>query len=449
LEVKFLPVIAGSIVVNFAFASAIARVPKYSRLLLAVAVTANLAALGFYKYANFAIETFNTLTGQHFPAVSVTLPLGISFFTFTQIAYLVDVSLGQVYERNFIKYVLFVTYFPHLIAGPIMHHQEMMPQFGAVKPRLPTDQRIIALTVFAIGLFKKCVIADCLATLADPIFAAAAKGSVAGLDAWGGAAAYSLQIYFDFSGYCDMAIGISLLFGIVLPFNFDAPYKAQSIGEFWHRWHITLSRFLRDYVYIPLGGNRHGEPRRMTNLAATMLIGGLWHGAGWTFVIWGALHGLFLIVNHGWTKLLKLRQLRPIDSARDTAVYALASLILTQACVVVAWVFFRSDTFSVATSMLTAMSGHGHGSATLLSRTDLALIAAGYLCCLVLPNVNELFSRNQIALETYRLPRRWSLLRIQWNMNSRWGAATAAMLAAALVAILAQGGSSPFLYFQF
>ncbi len=265
-NVDFLPVIGISIVANFLFALAITAYPKHSRAIFIVAVAANLAALGFYKYTNFAIGIFNAVAPRPLQPLSIMLPLGISFFTFTQIAYLADVMLGRAYERNFIKYFLFVTYFPHLIAGPIMHHREMMPQFDVVKPRLPPDRLAIGLTIFIIGLFKKTVIADFLSTIADPVFAAAAKGAVASVDAWGGTLAYSLQIYFDFSGYCDMAIGMSLLFGIVLPFNFDAPYKSKSIAEFWHRWHITLSRFLRDYLYIPLGGNRRARQGETTIL---------------------------------------------------------------------------------------------------------------------------------------------------------------------------------------
>jgi alginate O-acetyltransferase complex protein AlgI len=444
---RFLPVIAVSIVVNFGFANAIASFKRYARLLLLMAVAANLAALGFYKYANFGIGIINSVTELSLPAVSITLPLGISFFTFTQIAYLVDVAFGQAYERSFIKYVLFVAYFPHLIAGPIMHHQEMMPQFSSRKARLSTDRLVIGLTVFAIGLFKKAVIADFFATLCAPIFAAAARGSVSGFDAWCAALAYSLQIYFDFSGYCDMAIGISFLFGIVLPFNFDAPYKSQSIGEFWHRWHITLSRFLRDYVYIPLGGNRRGEPRRVANLAATMLIGGLWHGAGWTFVVWGGLHGLLLIINHGWVRLLK--RVPPLARIGETSAYAVASLALTQVCVLITWVCFRSDSLRVAGRMLSAMTGRGPASGTTLPHIDLVLVAVGYLGCLVLPNINEMFRHTAIGLETYRVPERRSRLQLRWDPNLRWGAATAAMFALGLVAMLAVGGGSPFLYFQF
>jgi alginate O-acetyltransferase complex protein AlgI len=456
-NVNFLPVIGISIVVNFLFALAITAFPKHSKAVLVVAVAANLVALGFYKYINFGIEIFNAVAPHPLQPLSVTLPLGISFFTFTQIAYLADVALGRAYERNFIKYALFVTYFPHLIAGPIMHHREMMPQFDTAKPQLPSDRLAIGLTIFVIGLFKKVVIADYFSTIADPIFGAASKGDISSLDAWGGALAYSLQIYFDFSGYCDMAIGMSLFFGIVLPFNFDAPYKAQSIAEFWHRWHITLSRFLRDYVYIPLGGNRRGEARRNYNLAATMLIGGLWHGAGWTFVVWGGLHGLFLIVNHSWVKLTE--RVPILARAGETLAYAVLCLALTQFCVVLAWVFFRADSLTTAHRVLSAMFGLEAspakppvvaGMEPVLSGMGFGLIAAGYLACLVLPNVNELFrDKYRVGLDTYQLPQAWSLLRLRWSMEVPWAVATAALFAAALVAILAVGEGTPFLYFQF
>lgn len=447
-NVNFVPIIAISIIGNFAFAFIIAKSKRYARPLLLLAVAANLAALGFYKYVNFGIEIFNSIDSEHVSPFSIALPLGISFFTFTQIAYLVDVAIGRAYERNFLKYVLFVTYFPHLIAGPIMHHREMMPQFGIGKPRLPLDRLAIGLTIFSIGLFKKVVIADCFATIADPVFAAAVKGSVSSsLEAWCGALAYSLQIYFDFSGYCDMAIGVSLFFGVVLPFNFDAPYKSQSIAEFWRRWNITLSRFLRDYVYIPLGGNRHGEPRRVFNLAATMLIGGLWHGAGWTFVIWGGLHGLFLIINHSWERLRKASSF--LARLADMPAYRVVCLALTQICVVIAWVFFRSDSITTAGRMLSAMFAYQQWSLTMLDRLDFGLVAAGYMACLILPNINEMFRENRVGLDTYCLPRRWSLLRLSWRMNFRWGAATAVLFAGTLIVMLVAGGSSPFLYFQF
>jgi alginate O-acetyltransferase complex protein AlgI len=449
-NIDFLPAIGVSIVGNFLFALGIATYPKYSRSILTAAVAANLAALGFYKYANFAIQILNAIAPWPLQPLAVTLPLGISFFTFTQIAYLADVTFGCAYERSFIKYVLFVTYFPHLIAGPIMHHREMMPQFDVAKRRLSSDRLAIGLTIFTVGLFKKTVLADYLSTIADPVFAAAAKIAVSGLEAWGGTLAYSLQIYFDFSGYCDMAIGMSLLFGIVLPFNFDAPYKSKSIAEFWHRWHISLSRFLRDYLYIPLGGNRRGEVRRNVNLAATMLIGGLWHGAGFTFILWGGLHGLFLIVNHSW---LELRSHSPaLAAVAKTPVYSFASLALTQFCVAVAWVFFRADSVGTVRTMLNAMSGLTRSPAApqgLISNANFSLVIAGYLGCLILPNVNEMFNANNVGLDTYRLPRPWSIVRLHWRLNVPWAIATAALLMAALVVILAEGEGAPFLYFQF
>ena len=412
-------------------------------------MVANLAALGFYKYINFAIEIFDTVWPHPLQPLSVTLPLGISFFTFTQIAYLSDVTLGRTNERNFIKYVLFVTYFPHLIAGPIMHHREMMPQFAAAKPRLKPDRLAIGLTIFAIGLFKKAVIADYLATIVNPVFAAAAKGAISTLDAWGGTLAYSLQIYFDFSGYCDMAIGMSFLFGIVLPFNFDAPYKSRSIAEFWHRWHITLSRFLRDYLYIPLGGNRRGEARRNYNLAVTMLVGGLWHGAGWTFIVWGGLHGLFLIVNHGW---LKLKERQPaLARASKTPAYAGISLALTQLCVAVAWVFFRADLLATAHRVIAAMCG----------------LAAAPPAPAILPPPPVSALSPPLTLGACRAQRERGVPLQQCRPRYLPIAATVEpaasaldheralggrrgdTLTAAVVAILAVGNGTPFLYFQF
>lgn len=448
-NVEFLPIILVSIAANFLFATAIRTWSRSSHVIFIVAVTANLMALGFYKYANFALEILGNFTSRPLPPLEITLPLGISFFTFTQIAYLADVTFGRTYERSFIKYFLFVTYFPHLIAGPILHHKEMMPQFDVPKVRLRPERMAIGETIFAIGLFKKAVVADYLASIASPVFSAATKGAVSSLDAWGGALAYSLQIYFDFSGYCDMAIGMSFLFGILLPFNFDAPYKSRNIVEFWQRWHITLSRFLRDYLYIPLGGNRHGEPRRYLNLALTMLIGGLWHGAGYTFVVWGALHGLFLIVNHGWRSL----RTRSAELTRATATlpYAIASLALTQLCVVVAWVFFRAESMGSAERVVGAMFGLGASSTTaiLAYQIDFWVIAAGYLACLILPNVNELFRDEKVGLDTYQLPRRWSVIQLRWQMNAPWALAAAALFAAALFAMLTVGNATPFLYFQF
>ena len=269
------------------------------KTMLVLSVAANLGILGYYKYAGFFLTVVDSLTGADWRASDIVLPLAISFFTFTQITFLVDSWKGGVRERDFLRYCLFVLFFPHLIAGPIVHHHELMPQFTPRSCRPRPDFIITGMVLFSIGLFKKVLIADWVAGWSDPVFAAAARAdsSLTLFEGWLGALAYALQIYFDFSGYSDMAVGLGLLFGIVLPLNFNSPYKAASIIDFWRAWHMTLSRFLRDYLYIPLGG---GRKRRWLNLMTVMVLGGLWHGAGWTFVLWGTLHGVYLLVNHAF-----------------------------------------------------------------------------------------------------------------------------------------------------
>lgn len=351
-----------SIVCNYIFGMWIAKTGNQvsgikngasKKQLLIVALTANLVLLGYYKYANFFVGSINSIASIEWSLGQIMLPLGISFFTFTQIAFLVDTYQGKVKEYNFIHYLLFVTYFPHLIAGPILHHKEMMPQFARASTyRFNYENLSVGLTVFFIGLFKKVIIADGLSVYVGPVFSAAGV-QLTFIDAWGGALCYSLQLYFDFSGYSDMAIGLSRMFGVVLPLNFHSPYKSVNIIEFWRRWHMTLSRFLRDYLYIPLGGNRHGIPRRYLNLMVTMLLGGLWHGAGWTFIVWGGLHGFYLCVNHGWHSLRRMlgHNLAAPPSMRVPAV------LLTFLAVTVAWVVFRADNLDTAMALLKAMAG--------------------------------------------------------------------------------------------
>src|SRR6201988_5079320 len=296
----YLLLFLGSVVINFMLGLAMEK-PERRRAVGLCGVTLNLAVLGFFKYANFLLDTLRDVSGAPLPHLDVILPLGISFFTFQQIAYLVDIMRGAKVERDIVSFTLFVSFFPHLIAGPLVHHAEMIPQF---KRGLTGRSAVLAargLAIFAAGLFKKVVIADNLAQFVSPVFAHLdAGGGVTTSWAWLATLAYTLQIYFDFSGYSDMGVGLAVLFGTRLPVNFRSPYKAASIIDFWRRWHITLSRFLRDYLYIPLGGNRLGEQRRYINLLVTMLLGGLWHGAAWNFVIWGGLHGLYLSVNHLW-----------------------------------------------------------------------------------------------------------------------------------------------------
>jgi alginate O-acetyltransferase complex protein AlgI len=357
---KYVGLLLVSVVINYGLAYVIGHKHgrAHAKTILVFSIAANLALLGFYKYANFFIDTTNWVSGESFQLIDIVLPLGISFFTFTQIAFLVDVYREKAREYNFIHYLLFVTYFPHLIAGPVLHHGQMMPQFAKKETyRLHLDNVALGMSIFTVGLAKKVLLADSFGAYAEPVFAAAGLGIQPDfIEAWTGALAYTLQLYFDFSAYSDMAIGISMLFGVKLPINFDSPYKAASIIDFWRRWHMTLSQFLRDYLYIPLGGNRNGKVMRHVNLMITMLLGGLWHGANWTFVIWGGLHGLYLVVNHAWRSLFAKRTPTHGISAR---IYYLAAMLLTFLCVVVAWIFFRADSFASAILLLKGCFGYG------------------------------------------------------------------------------------------
>ncbi len=276
-DYRYVILLLASICINYFIGGYIARrsATAHGRRALGIAVAGNLVLLGYYKYADFFLSSANAILGTNWPILGIILPIGISFFTFTQIAFLADAYAGKVTEYRFIYYVLFVTYFPHLIAGPVLHHKEMMPQFDEDCNYRPDAANFaVGLTIFAIGLAKKVLIADNLAIYAAPVFSPEATAPTFFI-AWGGILAYTFQLYFDFSGYSDMAIGLSRLFGVRLPLNFNSPYKARNIADFWRRWHMTLSRFLRDYLYIPLGGNRHGTFRRQINLMTTMVLGGL------------------------------------------------------------------------------------------------------------------------------------------------------------------------------
>lgn len=355
----YLPLILLSVTVNYSVGTALTKLEPgpQRRALLVLGLAFNLGLLGYFKYADFFLESLNVL-GASFNLTNVILPLAISFFTFQQIAYLVDAAAGKDKGYTLLEYSLFVVFFPQLIAGPIVHPGEMLPQFARAVHRFRQDDLAIGLTLFLIGLFKKVLLADSVAQYATPVFGAALGGAEPTLlEAWGGALAYTLQLYFDFSGYSDMAIGLGRMFGIRLPMNFNSPYKATNIVDFWRRWHITLSRWLREYLYIPLGGNRKGEPRRYANLMLTMLLGGLWHGAGWTFVMWGALHGTYLVVNNLWRSFQ-----RRTNTAHffDNMGGRLLSRALTFLAVVVGWVFFRAESWEAAGLLLAGMVG-AHG----------------------------------------------------------------------------------------
>jgi len=347
-------IILGSIAGNLTVARLIERTDDQlsRRALLVFGIFGNLALLGYFKYANFFIANVASL-GLRFDALLIILPIGLSFYTFQQIAFIVDTYRRTIKGVGILEYMASVLFFPHLIAGPLVQYRQIIGQF---RDRFGVSSIAVmaGLPIFLVGLTKKVFIADNIASFISPIYTKAQTGPLEALSAWVAALGYTAQLYFDFSGYSDMAIGLGLMFGIVLPVNFLSPYKALSIIDFWRRWHITLSRFLRDYLYIPLGGNRRGPARRYLNLMVVMVLGGLWHGAAWTFAFWGALHGLYLLVNHawryavgphiGWANLL----LSPI--------YAM----LTFSCVIVGWVFFRASDFTTATRILYGMAG-GNG----------------------------------------------------------------------------------------
>jgi alginate O-acetyltransferase complex protein AlgI len=370
---QFVPLLVLSIAFNYAIGHLLIErklSPAARSLVLGIGVSGDLLVLGIFKYAGFFTANIDTLFATAF-VVKIVLPVGISFYTFTQIAFLVDAYRGNVAHYALPHYALFVTYFPHLIAGPILHHKDMIPQLERAEAKRPDPHLILCgLIIFGVGLFKKTGLADGI----QPLVALAFGPVAPSFDqAWIGALAYTFQLYFDFSGYSDMAIGISLMFGIFLPLNFNSPYKATSIIDFWRRWHMSLSQFLRDYLYIPLGGNRHGSVRRYLNLMITMLLGGLWHGAAWTFVIWGGLHGLYLCINHAWNFLMT-----PV-SVRFERVLSVASFALTFVAVVVAWVFFRADNVTAALSVLSKMADPSHlvlGKAE-IARAALVAVYAG------------------------------------------------------------------------
>ncbi|MFA7236185.1 MAG: MBOAT family protein [Phycisphaeraceae bacterium] len=428
---------------SMAFNYTMGRVTVGRKAVLFTGVAANLLLLGYYKYSGFFIDTVQTLTGSHIPWQNVMLPLGISFFTFQQIAYLVDAHRGETREHHFIDYCLFVTFFPQLIAGPIVHHREMLPQFSRSHQHTLTHENLaVGLTMFVMGLMKKVLIADELATIAGPVFAQAGAGhDVTTAAAWLGALSYSLQLYFDFSGYSDMAVGLGRMFGIRLPVNFDSPYKAVSPIDFWKRWHITLSRFLRDYLYIPLGGNRRGKARRYVNLMLTMLLGGLWHGAGWTFVVWGALHGAYLMCNHA------LRAMRGDDRSLSRG-GAMAGRAATFIGVVAAWVVFRATSFDAAWRMLRAMAGGAADAAAMKIKADqVAEVAVLLAVVWVMPNSQQIMRRYRPTLG--RRPT-WDgpalLGRLRWSAHPLWAWATGAALIACLMQL---SRVQEFIYYQF
>ncbi|ALP51932.1 hypothetical protein Tel_01595 [Candidatus Tenderia electrophaga] len=460
---QYLLLLIPLMLIDFVIASRMVRLRRQKRtgikLLLILGVCINLGALGYYKYANFFVDNANTLFNTELFLATIVLPIGISFFTFQKIAFLIDVYYGKVERFNLLDYSLFVTFFPQLIAGPIVHHSEMMPQFSKLG-RIEAGYIALGLTIFSIGLAKKVLLADSAAAYASPQFDAAAAGaSLDLLAAWSGALAYTVQLYFDFSAYSDMAMGIGLLFGIRLPLNFASPYKANSIIDFWRRWHMTLSRFLRDYLYIPLGGNRKGRGRRFINLFLTMLLGGIWHGAGWTFAIWGALHGVYLIINHGWRELR--RRLGLSVEAHSFWGRKLAQLI-TFLAVVVAWVFFRAADVDSAMGILSAMAGNnGIAAPASLAQyapelpvshspvdSGMGLLVAGALLLLawLAPNTQQLTAYAGPEGACGSGEAEPVSARLGWNSSRGWAFYAAVLLT---ISFMLMSRVSEFIYFQF
>ncbi len=440
-----------SIAFNYTMGICITKllVLKNSRLVnltLFISVFLNIILLGYFKYFNFFVDVFNSSLGFSYQINTIILPLGISFFTFTQIAFLVDTSRRLASEYNFLHYVLFVTYFPHLIAGPVLHHREMMPQFKKKETyRLSYQCIAVGLTIFIIGLYKKVMLADEISKYVKPVFDAAQRGELVSFkESWGAALSYSLQLYFDFSGYSDMAIGISRMFGILLPLNFNSPYKATNIIDFWRRWHMTLSRFLRDYLYIPLGGNRKGVVRKHLNLMMTMILGGLWHGSGWTFIVWGGLHGIYLIINHLWHGIRKkLGQ----DISKSTIVGRMSGCFITFIAVVFAWVFFRAESLHSGLSITQSMLGlNGFG---FTGRFQLSMIGKLLLIAWLLPNTQQIMVKNNPALSFYEKDIKSTFKWFQWQPNLVWMFIIFLFVFHVIMKGMKGENASEFLYFQF
>ncbi len=363
---RFVPLLAGMIVMTWSVVRIQAALPR--AWILVVGVALNLSVLGLFKYVNFFAENILDAAGVAHEPWNIILPLGISFFTFQQVSYLIDRWRGNAPTYGLIEYAAFVSFFPQLIAGPIVRHNQLIGQFADSPWRDGLAEQVSrGLVLFTLGLLKKVFFADELAPIADAGFDAVAAGQVISFgESWLATLAYTLQLYFDFSAYSDMAIGLGAMFGLSLPLNFDAPYRALDIRAFWRRWHMTLSSFLRDYVYIPLGGNRGSLVRTYGTVMATMLLCGLWHGAGWTFIAWGALHGAAICINRTWSR--GVWRLPPV-----------IAWLLTMFFVIAGWVLFRAESFHVAASFLTAMSGFAGFQAAGVDLDDIGYVFIGAL----------------------------------------------------------------------
>ena len=435
--IRHVLLLLGSVIINHIVARLMRR--WGNQPLLAVGIIFNLSLLGFFKYADFLAGNINALTGLDLPELGLGLPLAISFFSFQQISYLVDVARRKTEPGRFFAHALFVSFFPHIVAGPLIQHHQIASQFNDTTRKDDIwDNLGVGLSLFAIGLAKKVLIAESIEPYASSLFAMAERGDTPGLvAAWLGATAYALQIFFDFSGYSDMALGLARCLGFRLPVNFNGPYKSASVVEFWRRWHITLSHFLRDHLYIPLGGNRHGETRRSINLMATMLLGGLWHGAAWTFVIWGGLHGLGLTVNHYWAKWG--------PKGWFDGHHRIIAIGLTFAFTTIAWVFFRAESWTGAGRILAGMFGMSGLGLEGVSGELVIWVAFGLGLVWSLPDTPELFADvldEQTLKDAQIKPKpgpRWRF--------THWAAIGAAVLL--FLSVLNAWKTSEFIYYTF
>jgi len=490
---SYLILIGLSLITNFGLGTFLqqdnlTKIRKY--LFLTTGLVFNLVLLGYYKYGGFILDIYNTLYDKDYVWSNVILPLAISFFTFQQIAYLIDSAAGRVKHVNFLEYIVFVTFFPQLIAGPIVHHKEMMPQFKSISLSINRENLQVGTALFAIGLFKKAILADSIAEYVSPVYDEATHNSITFLQAWIAGVGFTLQIYFDFSGYSDMALGAARMFGIVLPMNFNSPLKASNIIDFWSRWHITLTRFLTAYIFNPLAlkATRRVMTRKSNKLTeflltlaapiiVTMFISGIWHGAGYQFIMWGCLHGGYLVINHGWRMLLPLFV---TDKKRYERMFRPFAVLLTLFSVFIAMLFFRADSIDVGYNMALSMLGmngislpegiyvHLGGLQESLSNLGVAVdatagsdITFGIIYCVVLLII-ALFFPNSLDILHDRKPalaipdNRGT--KFDWLYNNKltgimvwqptrvWGITIGLALA---IGIMSLQGVSVFLYWQF
>ncbi len=456
-NIEYVPLIIFSIIVNYAIGK---KVNEHKPWLIA-GIFLNLALLGYFKYSLFIVENINLLFQSSLFLKSIVLPIGISFYTFQQIAFLVDSYKEKNTSTKFIDYSLFVTFFPQLIAGPIVHHKSMVTQFSGIRQRMNIDNFVIGLSIFSFGLAKKVLLADGFGEQAEVVFNQNDLTQLSFFEAWVGALSYTFQIYFDFSGYCDMAVGLARIFGLSLPINFFSPYKSDSIIEFWRRWHMTLSRFLRDYVYIPFGGNQKGELKRYRNLLLTMLIGGFWHGANWTFVVWGAYHGCLLGINH----LFK-------QAGLSFARFKWVSIGITFLSIVVGWVMFRAASFDQGIMILNKMFSLDSVSLPMelanyanfmpayfkfdgltpngyfIPKIALLWLLLGAFVSWFMPNVYEIFIKFELSDDNVSFVQANSNSKVAWKPNIFWLLVSSTLLFMGLMAI-SLNTPPAFLYYQF